>query len=169
MSSLLRIRNRIRIGSGFNQVIGSGSGTGIQIWIQHGENEPPKKLWDFKFWSAGCSLLWAGDFSCSLDVLYGGLGMSNFDLKNIKFCLFSCTFLSRPEKWIRNCFGFLMAGTIGHLFISFKRPDVASNSIKTLKNLSIHCFGSWKEQYHFLFIKLLQKSNVAMGVTFWLV
>jgi hypothetical protein len=31
---------------------------------------------NFKFWGAGCYLLRAEDFSCSLDVLYGGLGIS---------------------------------------------------------------------------------------------
>ncbi len=31
---------------------------------------------NFIFWSAGCSLLRAEGFSCSLDVLYGGLGIS---------------------------------------------------------------------------------------------
>ncbi len=42
MSLLLRIRNRIRIGSEFNQISGSGSGLGIRIRIQAGENDPPK-------------------------------------------------------------------------------------------------------------------------------
>ncbi len=37
-----------------------------------------KKLGNFMFWSAGCSLLRAEDFSCSLDVLYGDLGISNY-------------------------------------------------------------------------------------------
>jgi hypothetical protein len=35
-----------------------------------------KKLRNFIFWSAGCSLLRAEGFSCSLDVLYGGLERS---------------------------------------------------------------------------------------------
>ncbi len=35
-----------------------------------------KKLKNFIFWSAGCSFLRADGFSCSLDVLYGGLGIS---------------------------------------------------------------------------------------------
>ncbi len=39
------------------------------------------------FWSAGCSLLRAEGFSCSLDVLYGGLGISKLQslIKNIKY------------------------------------------------------------------------------------
>ncbi len=35
-----------------------------------------KQLINFFFWSAGCSLLWAHGFSCSLVVHYGGLGIS---------------------------------------------------------------------------------------------
>jgi hypothetical protein len=40
----------------------------------------------FIFRSAGCSLLRAAGFSCSLKVLYGGLGISKlqFFIKNIK-------------------------------------------------------------------------------------
>ncbi len=41
-----------------------------------------KKWRNLKFWSAGwgCSLLMAEGFSCSLDVLYWGLGISKFSL-----------------------------------------------------------------------------------------
>ncbi len=47
---------------------------GIRTWIQEGQNEPQK--WSkFKCWIARCSLLRDKDFSCSLDVLYGGLGI----------------------------------------------------------------------------------------------
>jgi hypothetical protein len=35
-----------------------------------------KKSRIFTFLSTGCSLLWAEGFSCSLGVLYGGLGIS---------------------------------------------------------------------------------------------
>jgi len=44
---------------------------------------------NFMFWSAGCFLSRCEGFSCSLNVLYGALGMSNsnFWSKNIKFCL----------------------------------------------------------------------------------
>jgi hypothetical protein len=46
-----------------------------------------KKLRKILFLSAGCSLLRAEGFSCSLDVLYGGLGISKlqFLTKNIFF------------------------------------------------------------------------------------
>jgi hypothetical protein len=37
-----------------------------------------KKLRNFMFWSAGCSLFRAEGFSCTLDVLYGGLGISKW-------------------------------------------------------------------------------------------
>ncbi len=45
-----------------------------------------KKYRIFMFWSAGCSLLRAEGFSCSLGVLYGGLGISKlqFLIKKIK-------------------------------------------------------------------------------------
>ncbi len=39
-----------------------------------------KKIKKFMFWSAGCSLLRAEGFYCSLDVLYGGLGIGKLDL-----------------------------------------------------------------------------------------
>ncbi len=37
----------------------------------------------FMFWSAGCSLLKAEDFSYSLDALYGGLGIVNYNVYQI--------------------------------------------------------------------------------------
>ncbi len=75
-----------------------------------------KKLRNFMFWSAECSLLWDECFSCSLDVLYGGLGIRKlqFFIKNISH-FFSCKFCfhfwsSKPGSgsafslkcWIRN-------------------------------------------------------------------
>jgi hypothetical protein len=46
------------------------------------------------FLSAGCSLLRAGGFSCSLDILNGGLGISKLqEQKNINF-FFNCIFSS---------------------------------------------------------------------------
>ncbi len=51
------------------------------------------------FYSAGCSLFWAECFSCSLDVLYGGLGISKLhDQKNIKFFPNFCS--CKPRIWI---------------------------------------------------------------------
>ncbi len=66
---------RIPIGSGFNQVSGSGSVFGIRI--QEGKNDPQKKkkFRNLMFWSVGCSLLRAEGFFCYLEVLYGGLGI----------------------------------------------------------------------------------------------
>jgi len=37
-----------------------------------------------KYRSAGCYLLGAVSFSCSLGILYGGLGISKFLIKKIK-------------------------------------------------------------------------------------
>ncbi len=82
------IRIRIHIGSGFNQVSGSGSGsrsTRAKMTLKR-----RKKLWNFMFWSAGCSLLRAEGFLCNLDVLYEGLGISNWFLIKIFSFFFSC-------------------------------------------------------------------------------
>ncbi len=53
-----------------------------------GQNDPKIRKKDriFIFWSAGCSLLRAEGFSCSLGVLYGGLGIIKlqFLIKKIK-------------------------------------------------------------------------------------
>ncbi len=79
---------RIRIGSGFNQV--SGSGFGIRIRIQEGKNDPQKykkvKISCLK--SAECSLLRAEGFSCSFDVLFGGLGISKSQFLIKKYQIF---------------------------------------------------------------------------------
>ncbi len=66
---------RIRIGSGFDGVPGSGSGLAIQI--QEGKNE---KFINYVFCSAGCSLLRAEGFSRSLDVLYEGIGIRKLQI-----------------------------------------------------------------------------------------
>ncbi len=60
------------------------SGQWIPIRIRNldldseGQNEPTKlkKFKKFHVLKCGCSLLRAEGFSCSLDVLYGGLGIS---------------------------------------------------------------------------------------------
>ncbi len=54
------------------------------------------------FLSAGCFLLSAEGFSCSLDVLYGGLGISKLQLLNQKINFFSAL----------NCFQFLVIKTM---------------------------------------------------------
>ncbi len=71
------------------------------------QNDPQKqkKLRNFMFGSAGCSLLRAEGFSCSLDVLYGGLGKSKLKFLNkkiqtfFKAVNFSNFWSSKP--WIR--------------------------------------------------------------------
>jgi hypothetical protein len=65
-----------------------------------------KKLRNFMFWSAECYLLRAEGFSCSLSVLYGGLGISKpqFLIKKqstIFRCKFFYSFWSL-NPWIRN-------------------------------------------------------------------
>jgi hypothetical protein len=65
---------RTRIGSGFNQVSGSGSGFGFRIQ-ERKLSAKKKQVKNFMFSSAGCSFLMADGFSCSLI----------FDPNNIKF------------------------------------------------------------------------------------
>ncbi len=59
------------------------------------------QLINFIFWSAGCSLLRAEDFSCSVDVLYGGPIFQFLIYKKKKdlSCIFSNSLSSKP--WIR--------------------------------------------------------------------
>ncbi len=60
-------------------------GQWIRIWIRNPNSDPGGQTWrskieklrNFTFWSAG-SLLRAEGFFCSLDVLYGGLGIGKF-------------------------------------------------------------------------------------------
>ncbi len=59
-----------------------------------------KQLINFIFWSAGCSLLSAEGFSCSLDVLYGGLFAIFFKKIRKKINCIFCNFLS-SKPWIR--------------------------------------------------------------------
>ncbi len=69
------------------------------IRIQSGQwirtHKSRKKLRNFMFWGAGCSLLRAEGFFCNLDVLYGGLGIGKLYLFiQRKFIFFSCKFSS---------------------------------------------------------------------------
>ncbi len=74
----------------------------IRIRIQEGKNlNDQQKLYkilrNFMIWSGGCSLLRAEGFFCSLDVLYGGLGIGKLQSlikKILNFC-FSCKFFLR--------------------------------------------------------------------------
>ncbi len=91
----------------FNQCCGyvSGFGSGLDpdsmgsLDPDPGEQKWPSKKEKsyFIFWIAGCSLLRTEGFSCSLDVLYGGLEIL---IKKI----FSCIFFNfrSSEPWIRN-------------------------------------------------------------------
>ncbi len=97
LGSGLRLRIRIGIHSqGFGSVSVSGSASicvagsrsgsafklRIRIRIQEGKNDLQnrKKSRIFMFLSTGCSLLRAEGFSCSLGVLYGGLGIKKLQI-----------------------------------------------------------------------------------------
>ncbi len=60
-----------------------------------------KKLRNFVFWSAECSLLRADGLFCSLHVLYGGLGIGQLQvlIKNMNFFNF---WPSKALIWMRN-------------------------------------------------------------------
>ncbi len=67
-----------------------------------------EKVNKFHFLNTGCSLLRAEGFSCGLDILYGGLGISKLHFfyqkkkkkKTIFSCIFFLNFLSL-KPWIR--------------------------------------------------------------------
>jgi hypothetical protein len=67
---------------------------GPWIRIQEGKNDPQKykKLISYIFCSAGCFLLRAEGFSCSLEVIYGGLGISKL-----------LTYLFLKDKFVFSC------------------------------------------------------------------
>jgi hypothetical protein len=85
-----------------DQDLESGSGS-RRAKITHKNR---KKLRNVKFWSAGCSLLRAKGSSFSLDVLYGGLGISKlkFLIKKISHffsvVIFFNFWSSKPWIWI---------------------------------------------------------------------
>ncbi len=114
-ASQRRARSRVRVTSQL-QVH-----TLTVLWIRIGFSDPDldpasggqkwpskieKKYRIFIFWSAGCSLLRAEGFFCSLVVLYGGLGISKlqFLIKKFKIKVFRCKFFSilGHQTWIRN-------------------------------------------------------------------
>ncbi len=96
-------------GSALIWAVGSGSGSAYKllIRIQEGKNDPKNREKDriFIFWSAGCSLLRDEGFSCSLGVLYGGLGIGKLQFlikkKKIRFLavIFFQFLIIKP--WIR--------------------------------------------------------------------
>jgi hypothetical protein len=76
------------------------------LWncFQEGQNETHK--WrKFKFWSVRCFLLRDEDLSCSLAVLYGGLGISKLlfwsNKKIFLLWIFSNFWPSKHRIWIR--------------------------------------------------------------------
>ncbi len=104
---LARKKRGFRQGFGSGSVSGSGSAwirsCWIRIRIQIADPDPGGQKWPqktvkkdriFIFWSAGCSLLRAEGFSCSLGVLYGGLGINKlqFLIKKIKIMFLVVSF-----------------------------------------------------------------------------
>ncbi len=73
-------------GSALLWVSGSGSRSAFKLRRAKMTHKNRKNYRIFMFWSAGCSLLRAEGFSCSLGVLYGGLGISKWQvlIKKIK-------------------------------------------------------------------------------------
>ncbi len=91
---------RIRIGSVFNRVSGSGSGS-RRSKLTH----KSKNFFQNMFWNVGWPLLRAEDFFCNLDVLYGGLGIGKLQFlikKKFNF-FFSCNVFNfwSLKPWIR--------------------------------------------------------------------
>ncbi len=85
-------------GSALIWVAGSAYAFKLRIRIRRAKmTKKYKKYRIFMFWSAGCFLLRAEGFSCSLGVLYGGLGISKlqFLIKKIKIKISSCNFFVR--------------------------------------------------------------------------
>jgi hypothetical protein len=69
-----------------------------RIQIQECKNDTHKKGKKFHVLKCGCSLLRAEGFSCSLEVLYGGLGISKLEFSNKKVKLTILT-VNFPNFW----------------------------------------------------------------------
>jgi|LakMenEpi03Aug12_release.lakeMendotaPanAssembly.Ray.scaffolds.fasta_scaffold1027594_1 hypothetical protein len=117
-------RIRIRFLSWCNQVSGSGS---RRAKITHKNI----KVTNFHVWSAGCSLLKAEGFSCSLNVLYGGLGISKLQF----VCLF-----------VVNLFKFLVVKTLDQDADRFqpKMLDPDPESMIPLRNAGSNVLNSYR-------------------------
>ncbi len=82
-------------GSGSAFILLAGSESGFRrAKMTHKIAENRKKLRNFMSWSAGCSLFRAEGFSCSLGVLYRGLGKSRLQFLRKKYEFFSCKLCS---------------------------------------------------------------------------
>jgi hypothetical protein len=94
ISKWIRIRN-----TGFGSVSGSRS---RRAKMTHKKQRKVMKV--HVFWSAGCSLLRAENFSCSLDVFYGGIGISKLQvLIKTNIYIWAVQFFQcwPSEPWIR--------------------------------------------------------------------
>ncbi len=106
-------------GSALIWAAGSGSGSGSRRAKMTPKNRKKDRI--FIFWSAGCSLLRAESFSCSLGVLYGGLGISKLQIliKKIKIKFLVVNFF---QFWIIR------------LWIRIRDPDPGSRSGIRIRN-----------------------------------
>jgi hypothetical protein len=106
-------------GFGFNHISESGPESRRSKITQKNRN---------KFWSAGCSLLRAEGFSCSLDVLYGGLGISKLK------------FVSKNKIKIlaANVFSIFVHQTGSRLVFSLKFWIRNTAPVKIIKTLRVH-------------------------------
>ncbi len=122
---------RIRIASGFNGVLGPGSGFAIRIQEVKNDPEKLKKVNIFMTLSVGCSFLRAEGFSCSLDVLYGGLSISKMRVFNQYFFNF---WSSKP--WIGSGWSEFGSTTLQSISWDFKKYSYLER--KTFKTIRKH-------------------------------
>ncbi len=81
--------------------IQSGQWTRIRSTRAKMTHKNRRKLWNFMFWSAWCSLLRAEGFFCSLDVLYGSLEIGELQFCSKKYLIvFSAINCWSSKSWI---------------------------------------------------------------------
>ncbi len=122
---------------GFSQCFGSGIRIRIQSgqWIRIRNLDPREQKWptkigffftNFIFWSAGCSLLRAEGFFCSLDGLYGGLGIGECN----------CWSVFSLKCWIRIRIKWIRIRNTG--FSVRQLPVLTSVYVGTVRNSSVY-------------------------------
>jgi hypothetical protein len=110
-------------GSGLNGVPGSVSGFAIRIWIQEDKNEQQK-------WSAGCPIFKDEGFSCSMDVVWGGLVIRKLQVL-IKETIQNCQLYFFPNFWSWK----------------LKTLDPDPDSLQMLDPDPQHCFANYLYKY----------------------
>ncbi len=107
------------------------------------------------FWSAGCSLLRAEGFSCSLDVLYGGLGISKlqFLMQKISsfFQLYCLAIKTLDPDWIGIGSG---SGLIVSWSETLNGKWLRIMFLRFCKNISLRIFNIyiWIPEWHLKFV-----------------